>query len=50
VFKVWGEEGVLSQIDVIAFHPFYNASLLIQMIITFPEEFLSLEVMKKDTA
>jgi len=37
--RALGEEGLLSQVDMIGFHPFYNTSPVHPAVLSFPEEF-----------
>jgi hypothetical protein len=37
--RALGEEGLLSQVDVIGFHPFYNTSPVHPAVLSFPEAF-----------
>lgn len=39
--RALGEEGLLSQVDVIGLHPFYNTSPTDPAMVSFPEEFAS---------
>jgi hypothetical protein len=38
-FRALGEEGLLSQVDVIGFHPFYNPSPSDPYLVSFPKDF-----------
>ncbi len=37
--RALGEEGLLSQVDLIGFHPFYNTSPVQPAVLSFPEDF-----------
>jgi len=44
-FRALGEEGLLSKVDVIGFHPFYDPSPVDYELVAFPEDFLRFKKM-----
>ncbi len=44
-FRALGEEGLISQVDVIGFHPFYNPSPADPHLASFPKDFAKFEKM-----